>query len=138
MPNPSKTRAEREPQVTVSFSDSIKLIEEQVQWTPKGVCLMTKWFFAEGTEVEFAFDHQGERHCCTGIVVACHPLRRSRGPYYETILYFIDTPCAKLQKAASACRLSRNLDGVAARVQQQSPALDGARASARPRPRQAL
>ncbi len=93
--------------VTVSFSDSIDLANEQVQWTPKGVCLLTKWHFAEGVEVEFAFEHQGERHCCSGVVVACHPLREPQG-CYETILYFVDTPCSKLQKAACDCNLARD------------------------------
>ena len=45
---PSKPRAGREASVTVSFSDSINLIKEQVHWTPKGVSLLTKWFFEEG------------------------------------------------------------------------------------------
>ncbi len=93
--------------VTVSFSDSIDLANEQVQWTPKGVSLMTKWHFAEGVEVEFAFEHQGERHCCSGVVVACMPLREPEG-CFETILYFVDTPCSKLQKAASDCNLARD------------------------------
>ncbi len=65
-----------------------------------------KWFFEEGTEVEFAFDHLGERHCCAGIVVSCHPLSEPRG-CFETVLYFVETPCTKLQKAASDCRLAR-------------------------------
>jgi len=93
--------------VTVSFSDSIDVKNEQVQWTPKGVCLLTKWHFAEGVEVEFAFEHQGERHCCSGVVVACHPLREPQG-CFETILYFVDTPCSKLQKAACECNLARD------------------------------
>jgi len=57
--------------VTVSFSDSIDLANEQVQWTPKGVSLMTKWHFAEGVEVEFAFDHQGE-----SLSLVCHFVNR--------------------------------------------------------------
>ena len=101
----SKTGAGRGVRVTVSFSDSINLIKDQVQWSPKGVCLLTKWPFRVGAEVEFAFDHQGERHCCTGVVVACHPLRRPLG-FYETVLYFVETPCSKLQKAACDCRLA--------------------------------
>ncbi len=105
----SKSRTKVESQVTVSFSDSINLIKDQVQWSPKGVSLLTKWPFAEGTEVEFAFDHQGERHCCSGVVVACHPLREPRG-YFETVLYFVDTPCHKLRKAACDCRLARDYD----------------------------
>ncbi len=104
---PSKVRAGRETRVTVSFSDSFNLITEQVHWTPKGVRLLTKWFFAEGTEVEFAFDHRGERHCCAGVVVACHPLRLPRG-CYESLLHDVDTPCTKLQKAACDCRLARD------------------------------
>jgi hypothetical protein len=103
---PSKTRAGTGMRVTVSFSDSINLIKDQVQWSPKGVSLLTKWPFRMGAEVEFAFDHRGERHCCTGVVVACHPLRRPLG-FFETVLYFVETPCSKLQKAACACQLAR-------------------------------
>ena len=103
----SKTRATEGGRVTVSFSDSIDLVKDQVNWTPRGVSLLTKWPFAEGVEVEFAFEHQGERHCCVGVVVACHPLRQPAG-YFETILYFVDTPCSKLQKAACDCNLARD------------------------------
>jgi len=101
----SKTRAKKSAPVTVSYSDSIRLIKKQVQWSPKGVSIMTKWPFRVGAEVEFAFDHQGERHCCTGIVVACHPLRRPEG-LFETVLFFVETPCSALQKAACDCRLA--------------------------------
>jgi hypothetical protein len=103
---PSKPRAKKGVPVTVSFSDSINLINDQVKWSPKGVSLMTKWPFREGTEVEFAFDHRGERHCCTGVVVGCHPLRRPLG-FFETVLFFVETPCSELQKAASDCRLAK-------------------------------
>ena len=92
--------------MTVNFSDSLDLIHDQIHWSPKGVSLLTKWPFAVGKEVEFAFDHRGERHCCTGVVVACHPLRRPAG-HFEVVLYFVETPCTKLQKAACACRLAR-------------------------------
>jgi hypothetical protein len=105
----SKTRSDERVQVTVSFSDSINLVKKQVKWSPKGVSLLTKWPFRVGAEVEFAFDHQGERHCCTGIVVSCHPLRRPPG-CYETILYFVETPCTKLQKAACDCQLAHERD----------------------------
>jgi len=105
----SKTRADEGVRVTVSYSDSIDLAKKQVQWSPKGVSLLTKWPFRVGAEVEFAFDHRGERHCCTGIVVACHPLRRPLG-FFETVLYFVETPCTKLQKAACDCRLAREQD----------------------------
>lgn len=104
----SKSRASEGGQVTVSFSDSIRLIQDQIHWTPKGVSLLTKWYFAEGVEVEFAFDYGGERHCCSGVVVACHPLREPAG-FFETVLFFVDTPCSKLQKAACDCRLARDL-----------------------------
>ncbi len=104
---PSKSRSANEAQVTVSFSDSINLIKDQVQWSPKGVCLLTKWHFAEGTEVEFAFDHRGKRHCCAGVVVSCHSLREPAG-CFETVLYFVETPDTKLQKAACACRLAKD------------------------------
>jgi hypothetical protein len=106
---PSKTRADKGVRVTVSFSDSIDLVKKQVQWSPKGVSLLTKWPFRVGAEVEFAFDHRGERHCCTGVVVACHPLRSPLG-FFETVLYFVETPCSKLQKAACDCRLAREQD----------------------------
>ena len=106
MPLQNKSGITGSKRVTVSFSDSIDMANEQVQWTPKGVCLLTKWHFAEGVEVEFAFEHQGERHCCSGVVVACHPLREPQG-CFETILYFVDTPCSKLQKAACDCNLAR-------------------------------
>ena len=104
---PNKSTADEGGRVTVSFSDSIRLVKDQIQWTPQGVSLLTKWYFDVGTEVEFAFDYQGERHCCTGVIVACHPLRQPRG-YFETVLYFVETPCPKLQQAACACRLARD------------------------------
>ncbi|MCE0523598.1 MAG: hypothetical protein LV480_11885 [Methylacidiphilales bacterium] len=69
--------------------------------------LLTKWPFRVGAEVEFAFDHRGKRHCCTGVVVACHPLRQPLG-FYETVLFFVETPCSKLQKAACDCRLAHD------------------------------
>jgi hypothetical protein len=106
----NKTRAVEGKRVTVSYSDSIDLIKDQVQWSPKGVSLLTKWPFRVGAEVEFAFDHRGERHCCTGVVVACHPLQHPLG-FYETVLFFVETPCSALQKAASACRLAPSKDG---------------------------
>jgi hypothetical protein len=105
----TKTRAGAETRVTVSYSDSINLIKDQVQWSPKGVSLLTKWPFRVGAEVEFAFDYRGERHCCAGVVVSCHPLQRQLG-FYETVLYFVETPCSKLQKAACACQLAREQD----------------------------
>jgi hypothetical protein len=106
----TKTRAVDDGRVTVSFSDSIDLVKTQVQFSPKGVSLLTKWPFRVGAEVEFAFDHRGQRHCCTGVVVACHRLRRPLG-FYETVLYFVETPCSELQKAASACQLAREKVG---------------------------
>lgn len=101
----SKAKPNREAQVTVSFSDSVSLERDHVEWSPKGVRLLTKWPFALGTELEFAFDHRGERHCCHGVVVACHPLHRPAG-FYETVLFFIEPPCVKAQKAACDCRLA--------------------------------
>jgi hypothetical protein len=112
MPPSSKPKAPAGTSVTINFSDSIRLIRDQVRWTPKGVQLLTKWHFAEGTELEFAFDHQGERHCHTGVVVACHPLREPSG-FYELHLFFIETPCTRLQKAASACRLAAERERLA-------------------------
>jgi hypothetical protein len=102
---PNKGKSARETQVTVSFSDTVNLVRTQIEWTPKGVSLLTKWPFAEGAELEFAFDHDGERHCCVGVVVACHPLPRPAG-FYETVLYFIETPCTKVHQAACDCRLA--------------------------------
>ena len=116
----SKTRADKGVRVTVSFSDSINLVKKQVHWSPKGVSLLTKWPFRVGAEVEFAFDHRGERHCCTGVVVACHPLRRPLG-FYETVLYFVETPCSALQKAACDCRLAHEHDD----LQQKSSSASG-------------
>jgi hypothetical protein len=104
----TKTRAGDDGRVTVSFSDSIDLAKKQVQWSPKGVSLLTKWPFQVGAEVEFAFDHQGERHCCAGVVVACRP---QEGQFFETTLYFVETPCSSLQKAASDCKLAEGDDG---------------------------
>ncbi|HEV3271886.1 MAG TPA: hypothetical protein VGZ93_06870 [Candidatus Methylacidiphilales bacterium] len=102
----NKAQRGGEARVTVSFSDSINLIKKQIRWSPKGVSLLTKWPFRVGAEVEFAFDHRGERHCCTGVVVACHPLRRPSG-FYEIVLFFVETPCSELQKAACDCRLAQ-------------------------------
>ncbi len=92
-------------EVVVHFSDSINLGREQVEWNPRGVRLLTKWYFADGAEVEFSFDHAGERHCCVGIVVGCQPLAQPAG-HFETVLFFTETPCCKLQKAACDCRLA--------------------------------
>jgi hypothetical protein len=105
MATQSKSRPDPGRRVTVSFSDSINLIRQQVRWSPKGVSLLTKWPFAVGAEVEFAFDHQSERHTCTGVVVACRPLKRPTN-HFETVLYFVETPCREAQKAACDCRLA--------------------------------
>ena len=105
----TKTRADEGVRVTVSFSDSINLVKKHVQWLPKGVSLLTKWPFQVGAEVEFAFDHQGERHCCTGIVVACRDLPDQPG-FFETVLYFVETPCSKVAKAACDCQLAHEDD----------------------------
>lgn len=107
MTSRSKSGAYEGTRVTVSFSDSINLVKRQVHWCTKGVSLLTKWYFEQGTEVEFAFDHKGKRHCCTGVVVACHPLRQPRG-CFRTVLYFVETPCTTLQKAACDCRLAHD------------------------------
>ena len=101
----TKTRAGDDGRVTVNFSDSVDLAKKQVQFSPKGVSIMTKWPFQVGAEVEFAFDHQNERHCCSGVVVACHPMPQQAG-FFETVLYFVDTPCISLQKAACDCKLA--------------------------------
>lgn len=102
----TKPRADEGERVTVSFSDSINLVKKQVQWSPKGVSLLTKWPFQVGAEVEFAFDHQGERHCCIGVVVACRDFPDQPG-FFETVLYFVDTPCSKVAKAAFECQLAQ-------------------------------
>ena len=91
--------------VRVNFSDSLDLSHEQVDWSPRGVSLLTKWYFAEGTEVEFAFDHGGRRHCCSGVVVGCQELRHLPGRYV-TVLFFVETPCPELRHAACDCRLA--------------------------------
>ncbi len=101
----TKPRSGDNGRVTVSFSDSLDVAKKQVQWSPKGVSLLTKWPFQVGAEVEFAFDHQGERHCCSGVVVSCQPRPRETG-MFDTVLYFVDTPCSSLQKAASDCKLA--------------------------------
>jgi hypothetical protein len=121
----SKTGAEGV-RVTVSFSDSINLIKEQIHWSPKGVSLLTKWPFRVGAEVEFAFDHQGERHCCTGVIVACHPLRRPSG-FYQILLFFVETPCSKLQKAACDCQLAHEQEHPQGKTQStaDAPAMGG-------------
>jgi hypothetical protein len=116
MPPRNQSKAGQGTPVTVTFSDSINLIRDQVQWSPKGVRLLTRWSFPVGTEVEFAFDHRGEKHCCVGVVVACHPLR-DPARHFETVLYFIEAPCRELQKAACDCQLAA--DGA------ESPAEDG-------------
>src|ERR1700722_11965327 len=105
----SKPRAGEGARVTVSYSDSINLVKKHVQWSPKGVSLLTKWPFQVGAEVEFAFDHQGERHCCKGVVVACRDIPRQPG-LFETVLYFVETPCSKVAKAACDCRLAHEQD----------------------------
>ncbi len=107
----TKARGGDDGRVTVSFSDSLDMPKKQVQFSPKGVSLLTKWPFQVGAEVEFAFDHDGARHCCTGIVVACHPLPRQPG-FFDTVLYFVETPCVTLQKAACDCKLVED-DGTA-------------------------
>ena len=103
----TKTRQNDRTSITVSYSDSINLVRQQVQWSPKGVSLLTKWPFAVGAEVEFAFDHEGERHCCSGVVVACRPLQKPVN-HFETVLYFVETPCEEAQKAAFDCRLAHD------------------------------
>jgi hypothetical protein len=100
-----KSRRNPMPKVTVNFSDSLNLVRRQVQWSPKGVSLLTKWPFAIGAEVEFAFDHDGARHSCSGVVVACRPLE-AQANHYETVLYFVETPCVEAQKAACDCQLA--------------------------------
>jgi hypothetical protein len=120
-----KSKAPREAQVTVSFSDSVNVGRDHVQWTPKGVRLVTKWPFLEGTELEFAFDHRGERHCHVGVVVACRPIREPAARY-EIVLYFIETPCSEHRKAAHDCRLAP--EGYRPDEQASASELDGAEA----------
>jgi hypothetical protein len=118
----TKTAGDEGIPVTVSFSDSINLVKEQVRWSPKGVSLLTKWPFRVGVEIEFAFDHRGERHCCLGVVVACRPLDRPLD-HFETVLFFVETPCSELQKAASDCRLAHEHEQ--ARGKTQVPSTGG-------------
>ncbi len=125
----NKTRTKEGTKVTVSYSDSISLVKKHVQWSPKGVSLLTKWPFRVGAEVEFAFDHLGERHCCTGVVVECYPAPQQAG-FYETVLFFVETPCSALQKAATDCRLAREqLDG-----HEDAPAASAKTAASNPPP----
>ncbi len=107
----AKNKSREDKQVTVSFSDSLNVGRNHVQWTPKGVQLLTKWPFVEGTEIEFAFDHRGERHCHVGVVVACHPLKEPAG-LFETVLYFVETPCSEHRQAARDCQLAPEQDGL--------------------------
>jgi hypothetical protein len=51
----SETTRRQATSVTINFSDTIQLRKKQVELTPHGVSLITKWPFAEGAEVEFAF-----------------------------------------------------------------------------------
>jgi hypothetical protein len=91
--------------VTISFSDTIELPRKKVALTPRGVSLVTKWPFAVGTEVEFAFDHRGTRHCAVGVVVGCRPLARQQS-HYSTLIYFVEVPCEELRHAACDCQLA--------------------------------
>ena len=75
----SERTTNRPESVTISYSDTLQLPRKKVAWTPNGVSLVTKWPFAIGAEVEFAFDHRGQRHCCVGIVVSCRALPRQPG-----------------------------------------------------------
>ena len=99
------TMTRRVNSVTISFSDKIELPRKKIDWTPHGVSLVTKWPFAVGAELEFAFDHNNTRHCCVGVVVSCRPLPRQSG-HYSTVLYFIEIPCDELREAACDCQLA--------------------------------
>jgi hypothetical protein len=105
MRNGTSQSLSRPRRVTLSYSDSIDLVNHQIEWSPKGVSLITKWPFAEGREIEFSFVHQGRRHRCIGTVVACHALREPRG-FYSTLLYFVDEPCRQACAAACDCHLA--------------------------------
>jgi hypothetical protein len=104
-PSLSDTGGRRTTSVIVNFSDKLELPRKQVEWTPNGVSLVTKWPFSVGAEVEFAFEHAGTRHCCLGVVVSCRPLPRQAN-LFSTILYFIEVPCKELRHAACDCRLA--------------------------------
>jgi hypothetical protein len=91
--------------VTISFSDEIQLPRKKIALTPHGVSLVTKWPFPVGTEIEFAFDHQRKRHCCSGVVVSCQPLMRQPG-HYSIVLYFVEIPCEDMRHAACDCQLA--------------------------------
>ena len=101
----SERTMNRPESVTISYSDTLQLPRKKIAWTPNGVSLVTKWPFAIGAEVEFAFDHQGRRHCCVGIVVSCRALPRQPG-HYSTVLYFVEVPCDELRHAACDCQLA--------------------------------
>jgi hypothetical protein len=104
-PSSSGMTRQQATSVTINFSDTIQLRKKHVEWTPNGVSLVTKWPFAEGVEVEFAFEHAGRRHCCVGVVVACRPIPRRPG-LFSTLLYFIEVPCNELRHAACDCKLA--------------------------------
>jgi hypothetical protein len=104
-PPQSETGVRQPTAVTINFSDQFQLPKKKVEWTPHGVSLVTKWAFAVGAEVEFAFEHDGKRHCCIGVVVSCRPLERQPG-LYSTVLYFTEAPCAELLRAACDCKLA--------------------------------
>jgi hypothetical protein len=91
--------------VTISFSDTLELPRRKIDWRTNGVSLVTKWPFAVGREIEFAFEHRGARHCCVGVVVSCRPLPRQPG-HFSTVLYFIEVPCDELRHAACDCQLA--------------------------------
>jgi hypothetical protein len=104
-PNSSATTRRQATSVIINFSDTLQLQKKQVEWTPHGVSLVTKWPFSVGAEVEFAFEHAETRHCCLGVVVGCQPVPRREG-LFSTTLYFIEVPCNELRHAACDCQLA--------------------------------
>lgn len=98
MPRNSPVSSPKESQVTLRYSDSCRLVKQQVLWSENGVCLTTKWPFTEGAEIEIGVMCQGKKHRCIGIVVGCEKRRQETG-YYQVLVYCLKAPCPKLRAA---------------------------------------
>ncbi len=83
--------------VTVCFTDHVTLDRDRVHWQSKGVILDTKWYFEQGTELEFAVERGATRRVCVGTVVSCTP-HPNRNGVYETSIYFVDSPCREMME----------------------------------------
>lgn len=84
--------------VTINFSDSTDCAPEEIHWCDRGVTLHTKWYFRQGSEVEFGVEINRKRHSCSGMVVACETL--DKPGHYLMTLFFLEPPCAEIQHAA--------------------------------------